>query len=213
MLMAPFLILFVGVGIYYFLSLVSKKYKIIAVIFISLIYMMQLLNFANIYLLRNPIYNSESFNFSTRVLSKYVTLYHGKEIFVINGDPKSPFKSYLFYGNFYNHKSALPVSNMYKNKKYVINNIHFSNCEGISDFGKDSPIVYESGSKCSKISHVLPSVAITHLSDGGAIYAIFNDTICSKYKLSRYPYGIQISDIDVEKLSEKKFCEKFIIHF
>ena len=213
MLMAPFLILFIGVGIYYFLSLFGKRYKTIAVIFILLLYMIQLLNFANIYLLRNTIYNSESFNFSTRVLSKYLTLYHGREIFVINGDPKSPLKSYLFYGNFYNDNSALFVSNMYKTKKYAINNIHFSNCEDVPDFSQNSPIVYESGSKCSKIPQNLPSDSITYLSDGGSIYTILNDTVCSKYKLSRYPYGIRISDFDVENLSDKLFCEKFIINF
>lgn len=212
-LMLPFLILLVGLGIYSAISVLEKKYKTIAIILILILYFFQFINFSEIYLFRNPIYNSESFNFSTRVLSKYLSLQNGRKTYVINGDPKSQLKSYLFYGNYYNRKTAHLVTQMYVSKRYEINNIHFVTCDESDNTPQDSLIIYENGSKCPVIPKHDHALSITYLSDGGNIYTILNDSICSNYKLSRYPYGISLSDLNVEQLSQKLFCEKFIIRF
>lgn len=211
MLMAPCILLLIGCGIYYFISLINKKYKKWVVLFILVLYILQLLNYSEIYFFRNPIYNSESFNFSSRVLSKYLMLQKGRETYVINGDPTSPLKSYMFYSNSLNYDSAKSVATMYKTKKFEINNIHFLTCQQASQLGNESLIIYESGLKCPIISKNNHDLSITYLSDGGSIYTIQNDKICSKFQLKKYPYGLTLSDFEIEKLSTQKFCEKFII--
>jgi hypothetical protein len=54
---------------------------------------------------------------------------------------------------------------------------------------------------------------IPSLSDGGTLYMIFNDKTCSQYALSSYPTGFSASDFLVESLSEKQFCERFVIRY
>lgn len=210
-LLAPLLILLIGLGIFYLIVGVSKKYRLVVTMLICITYFFQLLNFENIYFLRNPIYNSESFNFSTRVLSRYLFLQNGRETFVINGDPKSPLKHFLFYANLYDKNMAPTIANMYKAKKFNLNNIHFITCDEAVNLPSTSPIIFENGSKCKNVSESNHSLSITYLSDGGIIYSILNDAICSRYRLSRYPYKIKFSELNIEKLSEKHFCEKFII--
>ena len=46
--------------------------------------------------------------------------------------------------------------------------------------------------------------------DGGGVFNIYNDKVCSGYTLKRYPYNLQFSDFAVEKLSKEKFCQTFI---
>jgi 4-amino-4-deoxy-L-arabinose transferase-like glycosyltransferase len=77
MLMAPLLLILVGMGIKYIIVTVKPKtFKTLTGCLIIIFYLFQIFNFLNIYLLRNPIYNSESFNFSSRELAKYLTLTH-----------------------------------------------------------------------------------------------------------------------------------------
>ena len=44
-------------------------------------------------------------------------------------------------------------------------------------------------------------------------YDIYNDKICSQYNLLGYISDLKLSDLDMENLSEKRFCEKFIVYF
>jgi hypothetical protein len=58
-----------------------------------------------------------------------------------------------------------------------------------------------------------PDANISRLSDAGTMYAIYNDTVCSSYGLHRYPSNIKLNDFNVEKLTDKKFCETFITRY
>lgn len=212
MLMAPLLLILAGMGVKYIIDTVKPKtFKTLTVCLIIIFYLFQILNFLNIYLLRNPIYNSESFNFSSRELAKYLSLTHqNKNIYVVNGDPKSPLKHYLFYTNSLNRKMLGDIALMYKNKKYQIGNIHFITCQQIpNNLGSDL-LIYESSSRCKN----LPGgklLSIGQLSDSGSIQDIVNDTACSKHNLKQYISGLSFTDLNIEKQTEKEFCEKYII--
>jgi hypothetical protein len=52
--------------------------------------------------------------------------------------------------------------------------------------------------------------SITTLTDGGENYIIEEDRICNKYALKRYPQNITFADFNIERLSEKQFCETYI---
>lgn len=213
MLLAPFLIFLIGFGIYYFIFSFKTKLKIFISIILIILYSVQILNFANIYFFRNPIYNSESFNFSARIISKYLSFQEGKEIYVINGNPATPLKYYLFYTNSYNKNDAKEVAKMFITKKYNFNGINFVDCRGTNNIPLNSTIIFESGFKCEATLGYKNYLTIPLLSDGGSIYSIANDKICNKYKLKRYPYGLTLTDMNIEKLNEKDFCQKFITKF
>lgn len=204
MLLAPIFIIFIGVGISYIL----RKYRFSWII-VGLVYFVLILNFINIYFLRNPIYNSESFNFSSRELAKYLSLQSGL-VYVINGDPRTPYKHYLFYNGVLNRSTSIKIANDFKNNTFSVNNIHFITCQQVNEIIPGSIVVYDS---CNKIPLSNKNLSIAQLGDGGSIYTIKNDQICSQYNLNRYPYGITFSDLNIEKLPLKKFCQKFITEY
>ncbi len=205
-LLAPIFLIFIGVGLHYVLN----KYRFSWLIIVP-IYLLLLLNFINIYFLRNPIYNSESFSLSSRVLVKYLSLKGNNQVFVINGNPATPLKQYLFYTNSYNNSSKDEIAKqLKKGGSYIFNRINFIDCKSASGIPNDSLVIFDDV-KC--VSKSRNEAIIAQLNDGGRLYTINNDNICSSYRLSRYPYGITFSDLNIEKLSAKDFCEKFITRY
>jgi len=201
MLLAPLFVIFIAVGISYVIKSFRFSYIVICIVYLILIF-----NFVNTYFLRNPIYNSESFNFSARVLAKYLS-FQSQSVYVINGNPTTPYKQYLFYNNGLNKNTANKIATDYKDNSFLIKNIHFITCTQFNEIPKESVVIYD---KCKKVAFSNNDIYISQLSDGGSIYTISNDNICSRYSLNRYPYGITFSDLNVEKLSAQEFCTKFI---
>ena len=211
MLMAPLLLIIIGIGIKNSFDVFKPRLKLVLGFVVVLIYIVQLANFLNIYLLRNPIYNSESFNFSARELVRYLFLPHqNKNIYVVNGDPKTPIKHYLFYRNMLDTEVLNGIEEMYKTKKYKIGNINFINCQQIPANLEGDILIYELGSKCKNLDFS-KHIAIGQLKDSGAIYNIVNDNVCSNFELRRFVGNVKFNDLDIEKLSDKDFCEKFVI--
>ncbi|MEX2012927.1 MAG: hypothetical protein WD967_00815 [Candidatus Levyibacteriota bacterium] len=205
--------LFIGFGIYHTLSLAKNKlYKKLLIAAIILLYGIHFVNFSNIYFFRNPIYNSEAFNLSARVLSKYLSLQSGNDsVFVVTGEPKTPLKHYLFYTNSYNKENYGEVAQMFKSKKYTLENIRFITCSDLDSIPGGSVTIFESGILCKKeIVHEGTPLTIAQLSDSGSIYTIVNDKTCVNYPLRPYPFGVRFSDLRVEELSNEVFCKTFI---
>lgn len=211
----PFLIILIGIGIWY--SVTSfRKYKKIFIVSLIFLYTISLSNFMYIYLFKNPVNNSEAFGFSGRVLSRYLDLSQskGQKMIVITDDKSSIptlFKQYLFYSNSYNRKTASKIASKINNNIYEAGNISFLNCP--FDLPKDSTVITVRDEGCKSIDRKAKKLTIAQLSDGGEIYKIYNDSVCSNYKLNRYPQNIQLKNLDVEKLSRSEFCNKFITNF
>ncbi|HXS15218.1 MAG TPA: hypothetical protein VN711_03755 [Candidatus Saccharimonadales bacterium] len=205
LLLAPLFIIFIGVGIWYVIS----KYRF-SWIPIAAIYTLLLLNFFNIYFLQDPLYNSESFSFSGRELAHYLSLQKGS-VYVINANPKTPYKQYMFYNNWLNKSTQDKAANDYRAGTFSIGTSHFITCNRINTIQKGSTVLYDDS--CKKFSFSKGNEAIAQLGDGGTIYTIQNDKVCSKYSLSLYPHDITFSDLSVESLSQEEFCEKFITRF
>ncbi|MEX2007200.1 MAG: hypothetical protein WD992_00305 [Candidatus Levyibacteriota bacterium] len=205
--------LFIGFGIYQTVFLVKNGlYKKLLMGAIILFYAAHFVNFSNIYFFRNPIYNSESFNLSARVLSKYLALQNDNgSVFVVTGDPRTPLKHYLFYTNSYNNDDYREVEQIFRSGKYSFENIHFITCPETGQIPENSVTIFESGIKCKKdIEYNGKLLTIAQLSDSGSIYFIANDKTCGNYPLRPYPFGIRFSDLKVEKLSGENFCQTFI---
>lgn len=204
LLLCPILLIFIGTGISYFMNLGNNKLKVA----ILAVYFLLFLNFINIYFFRNPIYNSESFSLSGRVLAKYLS-FQKNPVYVINGDPKTPLKQYLFYTNSYNKEGVKDIIKDFQTENYSYKNLHFITCDKADEI-KEGVIIYDT---CKKITKSKNFLTIAQLGDAGGIFTIQNDTICNQYKLSRYPYGITFSDFSIENLSSQRFCEKFITKY
>lgn len=214
-LLFPILVLIISFGIWRVINIKKNKlYKVSISGFLILSYSILLANFLYLYFFRHPIFNSDSSGLSGRIISKYIQLAktHNEKVTVIessNLGGSSTFKQYLFYTNGYNKFSAKSIKELIRSNSLNYDNLKIASCPN-KQFPEGSIIISESSIRCPMLPKDSKELIIPRLSDGGAIYTIFNDSLCSKYKLKPYPQNITLSDFEIDKLSEKKFCETFI---
>lgn len=211
-LMFPILTIFIGAGIWYVLSLrKSKIYKYSLSLILIALYSLLLLNFLNIYLFRNPIYNSEAFAFSARIVSRYVTLaeQNGQQVLVIPRTSSSLLKQHIFYTDSYNRHNVQTIARIFRDSMYEYQNFRVEDCPA-QVLSESTTVIVLPNSECPILKGYAKKLTIPQLSDAGEIYRIYNDKVCTKYKLQRYPHNESLSDFEVEKLPEDRFCQKFI---
>lgn len=205
----PFLIILISAGIYFTLNSIPKlKYPLLFA------YTILFLNFIDIYFFRYPIFQSEGFNFSRRLLSRYLSLESTKSpiISVLAKEPESLFRNYLFFNNQITRGNLNQISETYqhsqKRQHFVWENILITsnladiNPQGvvISDIDITDP-KYLSSDKFS----------IARLSDPGKIFNIYRGITCSSTKLDPFTHNLNFTDFNLEFLPENQFCQKFII--
>ena len=205
----PFLIILISAGIYFTLNSIPKlKYPLLFA------YTLLFLNFIDIYFFRYPIFQSEGFNFSRRLLSRYLSLESTKSpiISVLAKEPESLFRNYLFFNNLVTRENLNQISEIYqhsqKRQHFIWKNILITgnladiNPQGvvISDIDITDP-KYLSSDKFS----------IARLSDPGEIFNIYRGITCSSAKLDPFTHHLNFTDFNLEFLPENQFCQKFII--
>ena len=209
-LMFPFLIILIAVGIWEIVKIFKNKYYFyISSAIVILLYTFLLLNFLNIYFFQWTLQGY--FDFHVRLFSKYVTLVNknNQPILIYSPAASDIFKKYLFYSNSYNKNTYLTIRNIYKANKFNFGNLRFMGCDNTIDPTKTKDvIIYDF--QCGSLKQNYPRLAIPRLSDGGQSYDIFNDRVCSKYNLGRYPTNLTIDDFSIENQTVQKFCETFI---
>ncbi|MGH7246190.1 MAG: hypothetical protein ACREGI_04635, partial [Candidatus Levyibacteriota bacterium] len=212
-LLFPMYMIFIGAGIWYSIAIINKQsIKIAYSVILFLLYSFLFINFFNIYFFRNPIYNSDAFGLSGRILAKYLSFDKTNQVFIINGNPSIPFKENLFYTNSYNKDTIATVANAFKSNNFSYNNLHFMTCSEVKNIPQDATVIFENGT-CKKLPKTGSTITIAQLSDSGAIYTIANDTVCNKFSLNHYISNITLSDLSVEQLSLQKFCQTFLIRY
>lgn len=210
----PIFTIFIGAGISSTVVWAKeKRFGKQAVFLLLIIYTVLIANFINIYFFQYPIYSSESYSFSSRILSKYVSYgqNEGKKIVVYTTSSKERFIYYLFFSGAYKNSMAGSIQQKFSDKQYWLDTIRFENCIKDVSLEIDTIYIVESGG-CDKMKTLLslPQKTIPILADGGSVYSIVGDTICSSFTLSRYPHGITFSDLSVENLTKERFCNRFI---
>lgn len=207
-LVFPFLASLSGIGIWFLLR-ESGRYKRILGYSILLIYFVSVFNFLNIYFTRYPIYGSEGFFFSNKILSRYLklTLNESKEVLIFTTEPRMLFEKFLFYNNLYTRETAEEMNNKigkgdlsYKNLRFV------GRCEDVTNDG-GGILIHEAKLDCK---FEASSSKISSTADAGTIFFINNDSICSKYERNSYPKVNRLSDLNVYDLSEEEFCKIWI---
>ncbi len=208
-LIFPFLIMLISLGIKESFSLFKQRYlNIILIVAIVLLYAFLVVNFFNIYFFNYPLRGN--FDFQVRILSKYAnSIDKENKVTIYTNESFDYFKKYLFYTNSYNSKTFKNIKEAVVNRNYVINNVKFTDCQKDIDFSNEKEIIIIDSS-CPKISVAQKHLTIPLLIDGGESLKIFNDNLCSNFRLKTYPNGLKISDFNIENLAEKDFCEAFI---
>ena len=134
-----------------------------------------------------------------------------KNIIVVTAQPADTFNSYVFFSGLYsNAKNILEINNIYKSQNYQYRGVKFvNNCYGITKDNLAEDIIFiEQTVKCEV--NQKNTAKIANPRDGGGIYNIINETLCSRYPKNKYPYPRSINDFSVENLSDKDFCNMWI---
>lgn len=210
-LMFPFLTSLAGIGVWFLLKQ-TKRYKALLGSFISVIYFVSVANFLNLYFTRYPVYASEGFFLSHKILSKYINLAINDstepKVIVSATEPKIVFEKYLFYNNLYNNKQAInEINSKIANKEYGLSDVKFiDKCD--KPTSTNTIWIYEQKMNCEK--EQVPSLRISSLSDGGFIWTIKEDKVWGNYNLAQYPRVNNPSEFDLYKLSSENFCKIWI---
>ena len=208
-LVFPVLFILIALGLVEFTKYVKNK---IVWLGVGVVYILLIVNFFNIYLFENPVYNTEGFAFSERVLSKYVDLAsNDRQVVVLADGAGALLKQYLFYTNGYNSVTEGEIRKIYRDEIFSFNNIQYMSCDANVAILKDSVIVSFARAECGNIPEDQPHLSISQLSDGGEVYKIYDDTVCGKYNLNRYPRNISFNDLKVEDLDEFNFCQQYVM--
>lgn len=210
-LLYPLMIIFIGYGLAESIYEIRWKWlKLGVVATIAFLYLLQAGNFFYIYLFRNPVYNSEGFGFSGRILSRYLNLAsrNGAKITVITESANNAFKQYLFYNDLVRKENLRQIGQKIRTGDYQWQNVGFTTeCSAGNDLDSNHIRIYNVIKNCD-----FPGfwITIPQLADGGEVYRIYGDNVCRNYELPRYPSSLSIEDLEVEKLTEINFCRKYI---
>ena len=207
-LMFPFMILLAGAGGSEIIQSVTKRFRIVTLATMIMLYGLSVCGFVFLYFYQFPLVGSA--DFPMRTLSRYLMLTSTTNTSVIVYSNRSGdlLKNYIFYSNGMNRKTLTTISHINLRLPFTYNNIRFTDCdEGVKTTNPPTITIHDT----TCMMHINePRIYVTTLRDAGKIYAVYNDTICSKYSLGTYPSGTTMNDFAIERLPEKQFCETFI---
>jgi 4-amino-4-deoxy-L-arabinose transferase-like glycosyltransferase len=205
----PLLCIIIAAGILFFWQLLSHKFLKLAFV---LVYLLSFVNFFDIYFFKAPIYQPEAFVFSQRLLSKYLNLesQHDREIYVLTQEPEVLFRSYLFYTNYYQKDKYSLIKNIYaqSTNSFTLDNLHFINHQQYLPNGDNFTLIYQSVH--FSLQKEKSTLYISNLADAGNIYTINRGLTCQDSAFSTYPNNIGLKDLNLDKISETDFCQKYI---
>lgn len=215
-LMFPFLVIFIAYGIWRAISF-FKKYSKFMIVLISIIYFISFAYFYHLYLYRYPVYGSEGFFFSERVLSEYILRAKNKDrkVYVLVQDPSKTFEQYLFYSGIYDNKDNIQnIAEKIRNETFSFQEVFLINdCLEEELINEDIVIIKSKDMICLNLLKEIKEKEVLHisaLSDGGSIFQIYNDVLCQKYNLKTYPRVSSREEFYLKTQEDIDFCEKWI---
>lgn len=200
-------------GIYFLYSKINK-FKRLFIFMLVFIYTLLIANFLVMYWYRSPFEKSIGWYHHKRTISNYIQRLKkvsDKKIIIVTAQPSDTFNTYIFFSGLYNSADKISqINNVIKSRNYEYNGITFiDNCQEISqDDIKYNVIFIEQTVEC--LLDQKNTYKIANSRDGGGMYNIINETLCTKYSSQKYPYPRTIKDFQVETLSEEKFCQLWI---
>jgi len=205
------LLIFIGFGLSQLCLIKNKSLKIASILVVVLIYFISLAGFLNVYFFQYSL--RDNFGFHVRLMSEYAKLasQNGQEVVIYSPQYQDEFKKYLFYADSLNNNNFSKIKNMLSaNEKIVLDNVAFMGCDNSVDPTKTKKVIL-SNNVCGGLSSKAKRLSIARFSDGGELYGIYNDTMCSRFSLKPYPSNISVNDFDVEQMTAPQFCQTFVI--
>lgn len=213
-LMYPLMGMFIAVGIANLCM--AKRFQPMIKLILLAVYAVMIVNFLDVYFIRNPVNNSEGFGFSNRVLARYMELASasGRQVLYVGNDVVNTYRQYIFFSNSMTPGTIMGIQRSVRTHSYAIGTIRFLECptDTPDALSKDT-VITPYGKTCAALTEFKRSsdpVAIAHLGDSGRIFEIYNDTVCRGFPLSEYQPLISFSDLDVETLPAETFCKTYI---
>lgn len=200
----PFLIIIISAGIY---KSINRFHKLIFPI--VLIYLILFLDLFNLYFFRYPVYQPEGFSFSNRLISKYIIYERNlnKDITVVTNEPSNLFRQYLFYSKKYSQENFESIKDIYQNNRKDISFDHIRFTSEKVESISQTNMVYITQTNLHQLYQ--PHLSIRHFISGLEMYSIYNSTLCPPKQHPKIPQ-ISIDDFDIDRLSIKDYCFKFI---
>lgn len=216
-LLFPLLIIFAGVGIYFIFEQLPKKFRFPAKVVVAGVYLLSLLQFLNLYFYRLPIFNSEAFYLSQKIMAHYINLTKestGTPILVSLTEPQSQFLKYLFYSGVYNKENAGMINEKIKNHDYTWGNVTFDDSctPAIEATASGRTWLYVDMLFCEN-NHPKDTLRISSPADSGTIVNIYNDKLCGADTKLRYPNVGLFSDLEVQSMDRLALCQTWISRY
>ena len=207
-MMFPLMIVCIGYGLHATIISFPKRYKYLLAGIAAVLYLGSVINFGYIYFFQHPL--QEYGDVHMRILSKYIQLNQKMDIPIsVYSDSNTDFLyKYLFYTNSVNPETITALRQTKFSDGFGLNGIHFYGCRKSLDAGNTQEIVIVHSS-CSTESNS-HHLGISRLKDGGEIYKIYNDSLCGNYNLRGFPDHITITQLALDSLNQKQFCETYI---
>jgi hypothetical protein len=211
-LLLPVFTILISFGIYYLLKFAKEEiFKKIILFAITIPYFFSFLIFLYTYFFILPIELFGHYQVSNRALAKFISLeFSKKEKIVIS--TKNPRVMFAFL-TFYNLNSAeleeFVKQNIINGNTYKLKNILITDkCP--DNFIKNTLyVINKDVEKCDKKQFKFEKI-IANKIDAGVEFKIFNGETCSNFSLKPWIAPHFINDFSIEKMSEKKFCERWV---
>ncbi|MCL2110049.1 glucosyltransferase domain-containing protein [Microgenomates group bacterium] len=232
-LQMPFLIVIgaglIAGGMVGLMSWIKKKWlKIVVGAVIGLFYVGGMILFANNYFTRSMVDESEYYFLSSRLLAKYLALEEKRPVLIFSRDGTRPYQNYrffLFYNDIYNRKTAKELATplrYYDGQHYQTRrweNLTFSDdCSLFDEIRSDTVIIMTAqiADACGKQmeehgERLKNPIAIADMRDSGAIYYIFNDSVCGRGDMSNIMKKKEMKDFRIEELGVERFCSEWLL--
>ena len=207
-MMFPFLMIFIGFGIYETVRMVLPKFRTYLLFAVISIYCISLGNFLQIYWFQNSL--SGQFDFPVRIMSKYIQIQEAnRNVYVFVPRTTDIYKKYLFYSNSVNKKTLPSVQASLATNTIQIANVSFLGCNAQLVIPDNTTVVYNS--ECGSLPVSDSFLKLTRLKDGGQEFRIYNDIACKDYHLKPYPGNFAMKDLSIEAMERQVFCETYVI--
>jgi hypothetical protein len=106
----------------------------------------------------------------------------------------------------------MAVRKLLNNNTLQLNNVSFVKCLPGIKVPPNQTLIVSAEAICEYVGTAKfgNKLSISRLSDGSNLFFILNDNLCNNHNLRRPPSVIAFSDLGVEQLPEKQFCETYI---
>jgi len=201
------LIILMGLGLSSFIN----NFKLSNKLLIIFAYILLTTPFFYTYFVRYPITHTTHTAFYERIVASYVKRNSDKKIIVIPDRADATFSYLISYNQLLNNQNKNQVIEAASANIYEINNVKIaSSCpKNIADLATEATtLVYIFKEPCEANSNVNKKTQIKSLIDGGLIFNVYNDQLCSQYELGTYP-TIKENILNLENLSDQEFCQNF----